>query len=613
MKHLSIACLNTDRDKVLRALQKFGQIMLIDSPDSAHTSLSSGQYVQQMEKLLVDLKPYIKQKGFFQDLPEADMATLEDMNVAEKEAVEYIHKLFNQLKNITQEQNALVTLRNSILPWVDLNIPPAKLGDLAYVSMIAGTVPISKMDLFEQLCDKNACSYEKINQDKQVVYVVYCCDKLMGVLPIVESGFERFVFPAFSGTVKEYIHVLDEKISECDKTIQRLHKELEKRAQNRQIPAKLCEQYRMLYELESAPIMKTEVATIIQGWIPEDKCAAVEPVIRKVTDIFDIEFRAPGPGEEVPTELRNTHVISQFEGITNMFSIPEYGGIDPNAVMAPWYWIIFGMMMGDAGYGLLMALLIFIVKKIMKPKGNTLKLINVLLYSSITTIICGILFGSYFGQTWNPILFSPLDDPVKMLIVTLGLGIAHIFTGLFVKIYADIKNGHILDAIFDEVSWILIISGIVLIFIPAMKLLGIVIAAIGACIILLTAGRAKRNLLGKIAGGFTGLYGITNYLSDILSYSRILALSLATGVVGMVMNMLAGMIQGSVIGFILSIIIYVVGHIFNLALGLLSAYVHDCRLQYIEFYGKFYGGGGRLFKPFSINPKYIKIKNDGGK
>ena len=110
-----------------------------------------------------------------------------------------------------------------------------------------------------------------------------------------------------------------------------------------------------------------------------------------------------------------------------------------------------------------------------------------------------------------------------------------------------------------------------------------------------------------MAGGLGGLYGITNYLSDILSYSRILALSLATGVVGMVMNMLAGMLQGSVLGFVLSLAIYLVGHIFNLALGLLSAYVHDCRLQYIEFTANFTRGGGELFEPLlpsahSISP-----------
>ena len=144
-----------------------------------------------------------------------------------------------------------------------------------------------------------------------------------------------------------------------------------------------------------------------------------------------------------------------------------------------------------------------------------------------------------------------------------------------------------------------------------------VLASVGAAVILLTAGRAKKGIVGKVVGGFGGLYNITGYMSDILSYSRILALSLATGVVGMVMNLLAGMIQGSVIGFIFSLLIYAVGHVFNLAMGLLSAYVHDSRLQYIEFFNKFYEGGGYAFRPLKVDPRYVEVvdqndTNQGG-
>ena len=172
--------------------------------------------------------------------------------------------------------------------------------------------------------------------------------------------------------------------------------------------------------------------------------------------------------------------------------------------------------------------------------------------------------------------------------------------------------GKVLDALFDQLSWILLITGLGLLFLPAAQTVGMVLAAVGALTILFTAGRDRKGLISKAVGGLSGLYGITSYLSDILSYSRILALSLATGVVGMVMNMLAGMIQGSVMGWILSLLIYAAGHVFNLALSLLSAYVHDCRLQYIEFYGKFYEGGGTLFRPFAIDPHYLRLKKDGG-
>lgn len=175
-----------------------------------------------------------------------------------------------------------------------------------------------------------------------------------------------------------------------------------------------------------------------------------------------------------------------------MFTSPKYGEVDPNPVMAPWYWLIFGLMMGDAGYGFLMAVAVLILKKIMKPHGNTEKLMNVILYSSVTTTVCGILFGSYFGETWHPILFNPLDDPVKMLVLTLVVGGLHILTGMIVKAVLNVKAGHPWSALFDQFSWMLILIGAGLIFISRTRLVGIVLAAVGAGIVLLTAGRAKK-------------------------------------------------------------------------------------------------------------------------
>ncbi len=179
-----------------------------------------------------------------------------------------------------------------------------------------------------------------------------------------------------------------------------------------------------------------------------------------------------------------------------------------------------------------------------------------------------------------------------------------------IEIVEKVRSGHLLDAIFDQVSWMVLITGLGFLFLPALKTAGMVMAIGGAAVVLLTAGRDKPNIVGKITGGLLGLYDISSYMSDILSYSRILALSLATGVIGMVMNLLAGMVSGSIIGFVFAILIYLVGHSFNLAMSLLSAYVHDSRLQYIEFFNKFYEGGGYAFKPLSVQSKHIDVIDD---
>jgi len=227
------------------------------------------------------------------------------------------------------------------------------------------------------------------------------------------------------------------------------------------------------------------------------------------------------------------------------------------------------------------------------------------MFSGITTMFWGALFGSYFGATWNPILLEPMKDPLKMLVLSLILGALHIISGLLVKVYANIKSKQYFAALVDQGSWILIIVGLGMLFLPKFNQAGTILLIIGAAMIVLFAGRQNKNIFGRLGSGLYSLYGATSYMSDILSYSRILALSLSTAVIAMVMNMLAGMVQGSVIGFIFSIVIYLVGHVFNLLMGLLSAYVHASRLQYIEFFGKFYEGGGYEFKPLSLKLNHI--------
>lgn len=612
MKFVTLVLMRDDREQVLRALQKDGSIMLCEREGAVRTDASAAAAFRRMEKLITDIKPYTPKKGLFAESPEASQAEFDAPHPEALQTAEKMEALLQEIARCEEQQKQLQEKAEALRVWQELSVPVENLKGTAYTRFTTGSVPLRQLEPFRAQCLENGMELQIVSQSETAAYVVLARFSEDSPVNLTEYGFESVTIPLEKGLVSDTLDACTRQISEIQGMLEKNRDELSALAQDTHAPQLLCEQYRAQSDLEDVPFLETAETVFLEGWVPATRLESVQKAVEQVTRVYDLSARDPEEGEDVPTELQNNKTVSQFEGITNMFSVPSYGGYDPNAVMAPWYWVIFGLMMGDAGYGLMMVVLISIVKKLMKPKGDTAKLINVLLYSSITTIICGVLFGSYFGETWHPLLFSPLDDPVKMLIVTLGIGVAHIFTGLIVQIVNQIKAGHVLDAVFDQVSWMLVISGICLIFLKPARTAGIVLAAAGAVIILCTAGRAKKGVVGKITGGLVGLYGITNYLSDILSYSRILALSLATGVVGMVMNMLAGMIQGSVIGFILSLLIYIVGHVFNLVLGLLSAYVHDCRLQYIEFYGKFYEGSGRLFKPLSINPKYIQIKENGG-
>ncbi len=614
MKKVLLVTLKSEREKVLEALQHSEIIMLTPSQSGNFgEDFESGAKERKLDLLLNDLKKYSKKPSLFTEKPEVAEEKFGEIDPISSEKVSLLSekvKLRDTLESEISDINSkLLELSEYSTFTGDLSL----IGESNFTLTLLGKIPTSNIPLIKE---NEQLALEEFSSDAKmsVVSVTFLKEDSHYVTTALrELKFEESALPVNSGTVKDETErltvLLNSKKEEYKNNIEELSSLSNESKESLEL---YFEQLRAKRERSEVRLEETEETVVFEGFIKSDDEKRLEKVLTSVTDVFALDVYEPDPDEEVPTALSNSKIVSDFEGITNMFNSPKHDEIDPNPVMAPWYWIIFGMMMGDAGYGLMMAVLIFLFKKIMKPKGETKKLMNVLLYSSITTVFFGVLFGSYFGEELLPAVigFTALDDPISMLIITLIVGVLHIFTGMITKMYIDIKSGHFLDAVFDQLSWMFIILGLGMVFLPSLSKVGIVLAVIGAVTVLLTAGRKKKGFFGKIAGGLGGLYNVTSYLSDILSYSRILALSLATGVIGYVMNLLASMVQGNIIGFVISLVIYIVGHIFNLVLGLLSAYVHSCRLQYIEFYSKFYEGGGTLFKPFKIKTNYINIKKD---
>lgn len=444
-----------------------------------------------------------------------------------------------------------------------------------------------------------------------LVYANYIGDDLHVQELVKAMGFNEISLPKNNRFVSEIIKEKEEQVDANLKRIEELENKLREFAEDANRLELLNDQIASLRELKTAPVRLTLETAYLEGWLRNDQIDVLEKAIKKATQVYDLEIVEPREDEVSPTYTKNNRFVSAFEAVTNMFSRPQPGEVDPNPAMSIWFWFIFGMMMGDVGYGILMFVIFFALIKIKKPKGESIKLYKLLLYSSITTVFWGVMFGSYFGYSlWKPVLLDPISDMQTLLVISLVVGALHVITGILVGAYNNIIQGKWLDAIFDQFSWVILIVGAGLIFVPSLNRVGIALAITGAVIILFTAGRAKKNIFSKLLGGLGSLYGATGYASDILSYSRILALSLSTAVIGMVMNILAEMVMGSFIGYIAAAAIYLVGHLFNLVMGLLSAYVHDSRLQYIEFFGKFYEGGGYPFAPLSYNLKYIDEVNE---
>lgn len=615
MKKARIAILKADYDVLFASLQRYGELMLIENDDTVIASEASEEqnWMQRAEKTLRLMKKHQEKKSFVRELYTVDYASFAEVDPKHQEVLERIEEIDDLITHTNNENHELKNDIKQLLPWQKCNLQLNQLEKTKYATIHIGYIEPNEQQHFIETMDEYGCDYAMFDKGQEgiaVLFNAYVEDTEAVVIALKNQGFIETSLPKRPLTVSELIVEKEKQIDDNLAFIESLQAELKELAKYDKEMQVLVDQMATQAALKRAHHQKTDEAIYIEGWVRSDRIERLEESIKRATEIYDLELTDPVDGEMPPTVTKNNRFTAPFETITDMFSKPRPYELDPNPFMAPWFWLIFGIMMGDAGYGLLIFLATFAFLKIKKPKGGARKLITVFMFSSITTMFWGILFGSYFGATWNPILFTPMDKPMEMLFLTLGLGAAHVITGILAKAYDNIRQKQYVDAICDQFSWVFILLGIGLLVVPALSTVGMIVAGIGVVLIVIFGGRKSKNIFGKIGGGVGSLYGITGYLSDILSYSRILALGLATGVIGMVMNMLAGMIQGNIIGFILSLFIYVIGHIFNIAMGMLSAYVHDSRLQYIEFFNKFYEGGGYEFKPLSIELKYVDAISD---
>ena len=364
--------------------------------------------------------------------------------------------------------------------------------------------------------------------------------------------------------------------------------------------------------------LKTTELNLIEGFVPEDKLQDLEREIQKVCK-DNYYLRAEDPdrdSKEVPILLKNNAFVSPFELMTEMYAMPKYNEIDPTPFFAPFYFVFAGIMVGDFGYGLLVFLATLFALKKFKLTDKKRRFFKFFNYLSISTIIFGLVFGSFFGGIIElPSLIDPAEDSTLLVILSVILGGIHIFFGLGIKAYMDIRDGKPKDALYDVGFWYMAVLGAIGFilgkflpqFAPYSKLL-MIIMIVGMVGIVATGGRDEKSTGAKIGWGVYSLYGITSYLGDFVSYLRLMALVLSGSFLGLAMNMIAGMLfESNIIGKLFAIVIFVAFQLFNAFLSYLSAYVHTARLTYVEMFNKFYEGGGIPFKKMIENSDYFNI------
>ncbi len=554
---------------------------------------------------------------------------------SQKEAwytVERVEEILARLVELRTERSQAQTTLTQLTPWQSYDLPLSVSGT-GRTRVVQGTFP-PKADP-EYLRDSLASDgvyCEMLGADEQAQYAVLIFhradeDKL-GVR-LAELGFLRAPLGDAGETPSAELDRARRTIRWLNDEEKVLETELAGLADKTPLVEVLADvEQTTLTAIETRErLAKTAQCVCLTGWLP----SVAEQKVADVLDRFDCAWaiEEPEEGDDVPILLQNNGFAANFEWVLGMYSYPKYGTFDPTFVMSIFYFIIFGIMFADVGYGLLLVLGCFGAIKLLKPREGMRRFLAMFGYCGISSIIWGVILGSYFGDLpkmfiskmlgLNPpdkvaLWFDPLEDPMTFLVLSLAVGAVHLIGGMAVQFYLLCRAGKPLDALMDVGSWWVVFAGIALLVVKPDIGLWVLIAGL-ACIIL-TQGRHKKGIVGRLFGGVAKLYDLVSYMSDLLSYSRILALGLAAAVIAQVVNILGTLKGGTVVGYLMFIVVFLIGHGLNLVINVLGTFVHTSRLQYIEFFNKFYVDGGRPFKPalpaetYTVEPESSGVESN---
>lgn len=587
-----------------------------------------------IKKKVLDIK--LEKPNLLERKPEVDFEDFCNSKEWESEVYDKIAVLEEMKSELVETKSKLVKAKNllaQVSVYKDLQCKFTEFGATRYADAILGSMPKSKVEQAKEIESSFSDAVVEILGDGQIVAVAVLC--------LRESSEEILSKLADLEFVQNTLNINDipsKKISDLQIQIKQLEFEINHIAE---IVAKeyitnefsgKCKLLQDFYNVEMQKLQthklmaETQSSFLFEAWYPSSCEETITSVLEESPLSLYFYTREPLEEETPPTYNINNAVVSSYESVTNMFSVPNYHEIDPNPFVMFFFILFFGVMISDAGYGLLMTLGAGIMLAIKKPRKYEMSLVKIILAGGISTIFWGILFGGYFGididvingwfglpagtKSWY--WFSPLQDPVMMLALSLGLGIFQMLVGMGINAYSLFKTKKPFDAIFGVFSWYVLLLGLGLFAMEgflfkgnnAMKYTGIAMLAVGLAGLMVAGGLHKKGVK-VVSGAFGNLYSIINFFSDLLSYTRLFGLGLATGVIAMVFNQIAMvMIQIlPIVGYLVAIILLLVGHLFNIAINTLGAYVHNSRLQFVEFFGKFYEGGGRLFVPLGSSMK----------
>lgn len=635
MKHLRLLGMESEREALLKAMQDM-ECVEISSIDGSEEALKSG-FAKPDDKALMSAQEASRayrtalasldrfapeKKGMFrkrQGVSRAAFFSAESEENA-RTAAETINKDTRRLGEIESERTKNEALRATLAPWLTVDAPLG--GADGALAVFFGTAGLNVTDdALKALADSldGLLTWQQASSDRSLRYLLVMCHgsvKERALSALRDLGFSTVSFRGMTGTAKENDKALAENLAALEKERQEIERRIAGLGGKRETLLEASDRAAIALRREEAKsrLVGTDKVFLLEGWLPADRCAEIEKTLKPFT--YAIETREPTEDEypQVPVQLKNNKLTRPLNMVTEMYSLPAYGTLDPNPLMAPFFILFYGIMMADMGYGLLMMIASVIISKKYRPKGTSGELFSLLGLCGISTFIVGAMTGGFFGDFLTqlvaivspgtvfalPKLFDPLDDLTMILIGSMALGMVQIVTGMAISLIEKCKRKKFLDAFFEEITWWIVFIGIALLALGK----GVAVLYVG-CALVLLGPIVQGKGWGKLTGVFGSLYNhVTGYFGDILSYTRLMALMLAGSVIAQVFNMLAAM-PGNVIAFI---IISMLGNAMNFGLNLLGCYVHDLRLQCLEFFNKFYVDGGKPFRPMTLDTEYVDLQ-----
>jgi V/A-type H+-transporting ATPase subunit I len=662
MQRIFIYAMKKDRKRILEYIQRKGVIEIVDTlpQDSLFKKVDVSAARMELDKNITLAKEAIEilnymivQNKSISNLlvgrKEVSSEVYDSFIEKHNSVVKIVKRIIALNKGIIESNAEILKLQTQVemlTPWMDLDIPLDFPGT-KYTKSFIGTLPKqwSLEEIYEQLADCMPINVDIISSCKNQTCIFVLCtkdkaEKVGELLREMEFSYPGIAFHNPPSLQKQDLLKL---ISREQETIRNAKKEIISYDKFREDILFLQDYDTMRsekYEVIGESLQSKNVI-MISGYIPKNDSQILETELHQ-RFVAAVEIEEPSEEEDVPVLLKNNGFSAPLESIVKEYSLPHRKETDPTMVMSLFYYMMFGLMLSDAGYGAIMVIgcSLLLIKFKGKMKSKSKRLLQMYMYCGIATVFWGIMFGSYFGdlidvvrktffgidETVPALWFYPVKEPMRLLAFSMLIGLIHLMTGLGMKFYILLKQRDLKSILYDVISWFVLVMSCTIMLLSMRMIRDILkikftipssivsvsaaLAVLSAVVIVLTNGRESRNPIKRFLKGLYALYGITGYLSDVLSYSRLLALCLATGIIGSVINKMAGMAAVGLFGPLIFTIIVIAGHIMNIGINALGAYVHTNRLQYVEFFGKFYEGGGHQFNPFGMKTKYYKVKEN---